>query len=1194
MLLKVLGFEWRYFTRQPSFIVTSMVFFTMPFLAMSIENIQIGDTGNLNYNSPHTIANFILILGVFSMFLCVNFVANSAIRNEQTKMLEIIASKPMPLFSYRLGRFFGAYLVSLTVFSLVPLGSYIGSLMPWIDSQRMGDNKLIAYIVPFLVFSVVTLFTLSAIFYSLAIRLKSIMAVYLAALALFITYALSGALFDNPQHRGLLALTDPFGLRAFSEVVRYWTPSQRNSDIVGLSDLVLYNRLIWLIVGCFFLFGLAKLNTPISLIRKSFSFVSPKMPQLPKKVERFDQVTKLALNISYKYSESPAIKQFGHRLRFEIKQIMLSPAFLVLMLFCSFSLVTRFIDPSGAYGTPDWPLTQAMTGLIAQSFSAVIIIIITYYSGEVIWKERTAGIGDMIDSMPVNNLVLWLAKFIAVCSVIASVFMVGMICTIFNQLVVGYTNIDILQYIISIFYFYTADAILLIAMSFFIQTLSPNKYVGMLIFVGFTFASVTFFGLGLEHGMFNYSSTPTMVYSDMNGYAWFITTQNWYLLYWGSFAAVMCIFSYGMLQRGNLNSLSSRFTLLGYQLGVLGKKMIAVFALIFVMAGIVIHYNTRVLNDFVSTNDVLDLQHVYELKYKKIEDSPLPSMTKLDVELAIFPEQRRIESISTFTIQNKTKVPIKRFLVNLPEFTPVANLYINGGSLLIDDPELRTAFFEFDTALQVGEEKEGRIEVVREHHGFKDQNEDFSLVKNGTFVSNYALFPTFGVNKDMFIADQHERRKKDLPPPQRAHLLEDSSRYTESIFGRNETWIDFSILISTSEDQTAIAPGYLKAQWVENKRAFFRYEMDAPILNFLSILSAKLEHKTVIHNDIELSVFYHHEHAWNIDVMLESMKDSLDYFEAAFGPYQYRQLRVIEFPGYRNFAQSFANTIPYSEKLGFISNLSDSSNIDPVYYVTSHEVAHQWFGHQLIPANVQGANVLSESLSQYAALMVMKNKFGETKLRHFLNYELDTYLRGRTTEYLEEMPMLKSEAQQYIHYSKGSLVMNAIRAKIGEDNVNQALRALIEDYGPNSEVFATTLNLVASLKRFADEQYHDFIDQQFSQITLYDLRVSGVSIVESSTENSLDVVIQASQYLADGRGIETEQPFKAKVDLVVFDGNPAQFAQPPKILHRVEVALSSGENNISLPYIEGAEFVAVDPFVKFIDRDSQNNIRKIR
>lgn len=1187
-------FEWRYFTRQPSFIVTSLVFFAMPFLAMSIENIQIGDTGNLNYNSPHSIATFILILGVFSMFLCVNFVANSAIRNEQTKMLEIIASKPMPLITYRLGRFLGAYLVSLTVFALVPLGSFIGALMPWIDAQRMGDNKLLAYIVPFLTFSVVTLFVLSAIFYTLAIRFKSIMAVYLAALGLFIIYVLSGALFDNPQYRSLLALSDPFGLRAFSEVVRYWTPSQRNTEIVGLSGLVFYNRLIWLLVGLFFLFVLAKLSAPVSLTRKSFQFVSPKMPLRQKKVESYDKVAKLSSNIRYKYAESPAIFQFVHRLHFETKQIIFSPAFLVLMLFCSFSLVTRFIEPSGAYGAPDWPLTQAMTELIAQSFSAVIIIIITYYSGEVIWRERAAGMGDMIDSMPVGNIVLWLAKFVSVCAVIACVFMVAMVCTILNQLVVGYTNIDIPQYLTSILYFYTADAVLLIALSFFIQTLSPNKYVGMLVFVGFTFASVAFYGMGLEHGMFNYSTTPSMVYSDMNGYAWFITTQNWYLLYWGSFAAIMCVFSYGMLQRGSLNTLSARFSMLGYQLQTVGKKLVSIFALTFLLSGIVIYYNTRVINEFVSTNDQLDMQEAYERKYKQFEDSPLPSMTRLDVELAIFPEQRRIESMSTFEVQNKSNQPITQFLVNLPEYTPVSNLHIDGGRLVFDDPNLRTAMFEFDQALQVGEIRSGRLEVVREHHGFKDQNEDFSLVENGTFISNYALFPNFGVNKDKYISDQHERRKRGLPPPQRAYLLNDTSRYAESIFGKNETWIDFSILISTSQEQTAIAPGYLAAHWVENNRAYFKYEMDAPILNFLSILSAELEQKTVMHEGIELSVFYHHEHEWNVDVMLASMRDSLDYFQNAFGPYQFRQLRVIEFPGYRNFAQSFANTIPYSEKLGFISNLSDASKIDPVYYVTAHEVAHQWFGHQLVPANVQGANVLSESLSQYAALMVMKSKFGETKLRHFLNYELDSYLRGRTTEYLEEMPMLRSESQQYIHYSKGSLVMNAIRNKIGEENVNSALRELINEFGPGNDTFATTLNLVASLKLHADEQFHNFIDQQFMQITLYDLRVSSVTEVLSSGGAALEIVVEASQYLADGTGVETEEPFEALVDVVVFDGNPANFADVPNILYQQEVMLNTGQNTLNFPVFENAEFIAVDPFVKFIDRDSQNNIRKIK
>lgn len=1194
MLFNVLRFEWRYFTRQPSFIVTSLVFFLMPFLAMSIENIQIGDGGNLNYNSPHTVATFVLILGVFSLFLCVNFVANSAIRNEQTKMLEIIASKPMPLLSYRLGRFWGAYLVSLTVFALVPLGSFVGSLMPWIDTQRIGENKLSVYVVPFLVFSVITLFTLSAIFYTLAVRLKSIMAVYLAALGLFIIYVLSGALFDNPQHRGLLALSDPFGLRAFSEVVRYWTPSQRNTEVVGLTDLVLYNRLIWLFIGIVFLFGFAKLNSPISLTRSSFKFVSPKMPQFPKRSKSFDMGAKLALNIHHKYSESSALLQFLHRLRFEVRQIMLSPAFLVLMLFCSFSLVTRFMDPSGAYGSPDWPLTQAMTELIAQSFSAVIIIIITYYSGEVIWRERNAGIGDMLDSMPVSNVVLWLAKYIAVCSVIACVFLIGMIWTIFNQLIVGYTNIDLLQYFVSIFYFYTADAILLIAMSFFIQTLSPNKYVGMLVFVGFTFASVLLFGLGLEHGMMNYASTPTMRYSDMNGYAWFITTQNWYLLYWGSFAAAMSVFSYGMLQRGNLNSLRARFSLLFYQLGHVGKRMLVVLLLLFVFSGLVIHYNTKILNDFVSTTELVDLKEAYETNYKQFEASPLPSITRLDAELAIFPEQRRIESISRFELENKTNTPIKRFLVNLPEHTPVANLNIEGGKLISDNPELRTAFFEFEQVLQVGESRSGKFEIVREHRGFKDQNEDFSVVKNGTFISNYSLFPTFGVNKDMFISDQYERRKRNLSPPQRAYPLEDSARYTESIFGKNETWIDFSILISTSKEQTAIAPGYLEAKWEENERAYFKYKMDAPILNFLSILSAKLEQKSILHDGIELSVFYHHEHAWNIDVMLESMKDSLDYFQQAFGPYQFRQLRVIEFPGYRNFAQSFANTIPYSEKLGFISNLTDKSNIDPVYYVTAHEVAHQWFGHQLVPANVQGANVLSESLSQYAALMVMKNKYGETKLRHFLNYELDAYLRGRTQEYLEEMPMLRSEAQQYIHYNKGSVVMNAIRNKICEENVNLALRSLIQNFDSNAKRFATTLDLVSNLKRFSDTRFHDFIDQQFSQITLYDLRISTLNTIESSNDKSIEVMINASQYLADGNGVETEQAFDAIVDVVVFDGNPSDFYNAPQILFQQEVLLKSGENTVELPLPEHAEFIAVDPFVKFIDRDSQNNIRKIK
>ena len=111
MLTKMLAFEWRYFTRQPSFIVTGLVFFLLPFLAMTIENVQIGASANVNFNSPFAIAQSILILGVFSMFLVVNFVADTALRNDNSKMAEVVCTKPISPIGYPLGRFLGSSLV---------------------------------------------------------------------------------------------------------------------------------------------------------------------------------------------------------------------------------------------------------------------------------------------------------------------------------------------------------------------------------------------------------------------------------------------------------------------------------------------------------------------------------------------------------------------------------------------------------------------------------------------------------------------------------------------------------------------------------------------------------------------------------------------------------------------------------------------------------------------------------------------------------------------------------------------------------------------------------------------------------------------------------------------------------------------------------------------------------------------------
>src|SRR5258708_2401739 len=226
--------------------------------------------------------------------------------------------------------------------------------------------------------------------------------------------------------------------------------------------------------------------------------------------------------------------------------------------------------------------------------------------------------------------------------------------------------------------------------------------------------------------------------------------------------------------------------------------------------------------------------------------------------------------------------------------------------------------------------------------------------------------------------------------------------------------------------------------------------------------------------------------------MISSVKKSLDYYTRNFSPYQHHQVRIIEFPRYQTFAQSFPNTIPFSEGLGFIAKVDDKdeNDIDYPFYVTAHEVAHQWWAHQVIGARVQGSTLLSETLAQYSALMVMKSEFGPEKMRRFLRYELDRYLLGRTTERKKELPLLRVENQDYVHYRKGSLVMYALQDYIGEWALNQALARYIQAVAVHGPPYTTSAQLPAFLREVTPDQYQYVLEDKFETITLYDTRAT--------------------------------------------------------------------------------------------------------
>lgn len=1191
MFAKIFMFEWRYFIRQPSFYVTGLVFFLLTFFATVSENVQIGG-GNVVYNGPFSIATTLLIMGIFAMFMAVNFIANTALRNDSSLMSELVYSKPITPFSYQFGRFLGSFAIVSLVFSMVPLGIIvgcaIGSAADWVDVERLGEGNLSYYFNAYFYLSLPTLFVLSSFFYAIALRFRSMMGVYLSAVALFILYTISGQFLSEPEYRSLAALIDPFGFNAFSEQTRYWTMFDKNNKAIELSGLLLQNRLIWLGGGVLILalfgqfFRAPKLTKPKSKKSKAVAEDKDNIASL------------LANNISVKSGGINTLSHLLLRVKFEVKQVVFSAPFLVLGVLTMFLLIAPMIDASGMYGTPEWPLTQTMVTLIQGSTSFLMLIVMAYYSAEIVWRERGSGMGDIIDSMPVRNFTFWLSKIIAISLVFVALFVIGATVTMTNQLINGYTHFEIAQYAIRLGYLGLTPLIMSAVLAFFLQVLSPNKYIGMMLFVLYVIAKIVASNFGFSHNLYRFSNTPGVPFSDINQYGYFLATHNWYVLYWFGVTLIFAALGYGLWHRGPSQPLKVRIKGLGYQLGGAGKAVIACGLIIAVATGGYIHHNTRVLNQYIVQDDSEQLRADYEKEFVQYKNDYVPMITATRADVEIFPKQHRIEATSQITFTNVGNEPLTRFLVNEPDHALSWGVELAGGKLGKVDPVYNHAWFEFSQPLLPGEVRQGTLSVVRGQNGFKDGQRDVRLVENGTFVDNFSLFPTFGYNQGAQLGDRHKRRKFGLEPLQRANKLEQSEFYNESFFGKGVGFMEFEAVVTTSEDQFAIAPGYLQSETVKDGRRRFHYKMDNKIVNFYSVMSAKLEAKKTSYKDIDIEVYYHHNHGMNVDRMIESVKDSIDYFSDNFGPYQHKQLRIIEFPGYRSFAQSFANTVPYSERIGFISDLRDPNDIDPAYYVTAHEVAHQWWGHQVGAANVQGSAIISETLSQYSALMVMERKYGEHKLRKFLKYELDRYLSGRASEQLEEMPIMRSEGQQYIHYRKGSVVMMSLKDRLGEHKLNQRLKDFLAQFKYQSSPYPTTLDLISYLKQDTSEGDQEFISNLFEHITLYDLKISDIEQKELD-DGTFEVTLTIDAHLrrADGQGEETDVEFNDNIDIGLFSADPEELSGDNAVVYLQKHLLKTGENVIVISTDKQVSYAGVDPFVKLVDRDSADNIRKL-
>jgi aminopeptidase N len=407
-------------------------------------------------------------------------------------------------------------------------------------------------------------------------------------------------------------------------------------------------------------------------------------------------------------------------------------------------------------------------------------------------------------------------------------------------------------------------------------------------------------------------------------------------------------------------------------------------------------------------------------------------------------------------------------------------------------------------------------------------------------------------------------------------------------------FVTADIRVTTDADQTPIAPGQAVSERVSGGRRTVEFRTDAPILRFFSIQSARYAVRRDRVGDIDLAVYYDPAHPWNVPRMLTAAKASFAYYQANFSPYQFRQLRYLEFPVFDGtFAQSFANTVPWSEGIGFIADLPKSSDkIDYVTYVGAHEIAHQWWGHQEMAADEQGGALLVETLAQYSALMVMKHMYGPDMIRRFLHYELDIYLSRRGGDVLPEQPLETVEEQQYIFYNKGSLAMYRLQDELGEDVVNRALRRFLSGFAFKGPPYPTSADLIKAIRAEAPPDKQALITDLFEKITLYDLKaVKAASKKRADGRWDVDLTVTAKKLYADGSGHETASPMNETLDVGLFTSDPGKpgFAAR-NVVQMTRLPIRSGTQVLHLLAPGPIRFAGVDPYNKLIDRNADDNV----
>lgn len=1186
MIRQLFWFEWNYHTRKLLFLamLLGFMFFGFAFTAFGMTMPYV------HINSPYMLAYSTCIISLGAIFSASVLVTNAHLRDVDYKVEELVYVTPITKWQFLFSRFIGTYIVAIVAVSMATTGMLLGSIMPWQTSSRIGEFSIFNFLNPFLMLSLPNVFTCLAIVFGIATLFKNQVAVYVGGMLTFILY-IAGSVFagapwvanvspSSEEAMLMAAVLDPFGMAAFFQQVGHYTIEQKNNEALHFTGSLVTNRVFWFVLS----------TVLLGIAYRFFSFrkVNTREKKKSEKEENPSTITKYTTKRANPSTYQAKWIALWSMAKVEVIAMVQSIPFLIILLYWLFLMGTEVLSAidGGIRTSPRYPDTSIIFSNIMELLPILGLVIMVFYSNEQVWRVRLLKQDEWIDSSPISNTTLFLSKYVALALLPILLVSISILFGVVVQISSGYYQFEFDLYL-SMFYYAGYPMLLISVLGLAIQSIIPNRYIGMMTAGLVILAFCTDAGkyIGIRHVLVRFAAPLLRTeVSDMNGLGAYAEAFHWQMLYWTAVTILIAWFSFSMWQRGKEQNLVSQFTRLKSNLTVRWISILIGATVTMLVSGGYIFHTVNIKEKYLTKEEKLDWQQAYEEKYRKFDDLSQPEVIAIKTNIDLYPSKQMYEVHAHYQIQNQTDDPIDSLLVHTSKEIQLDSISLAKQAEITVDLEFGYRWVVLKEAIEPGEVVDFEARFSSSWNGFTKHDPFNSIISNGTFIRISNYFPHFGYSSEYEISRVDEREERGLPAQDSVRKLISPKLYALDKELNTYHNLKYEAVISTEEDQIAITSGNLIKEWKREGRSYYHYKNDHSIPFRFAVSSARYQVEKMNHKGVEVELYYHPEHAYNIEHMKKSMKETYDYCTSQFGAYQYNVLRYVEISGFsRRFAATaYPNTLYAVEDFGFVSDLSDTTEPDLLYQLIAHEWSHQWWGGQIDPKSMEGGDMLIETFAQYTELMLYKRKYGREKAIQALNTELELYLDGRGYE--KETPLYRVDRTPVVTYSKGQIVMHAIQELIGENQLNQVLKYLIEEHAyPNTP--PTSLDFLNKLYQVAPEKYHPIFDDWLKRIITYDVSIDDHSFDE----------------LGNGK-----YKVKVKVDFQKFEGNGWGKKSKKKIDDILQVGVSttsgikienyrlaSSDTTLQMIVDEIPRSIELDPNLMLIEENRKDNLKRI-